>query len=172
VHAAHESDPFISRVSITIAVLAVVAAAAGSLESVEGGSAITASSEAVLLQDKATDSWTEYQADSLKKNIFTIAADRADLHTNEYRHAAVEQSEKQKAVRARAEKYEAARDRLRAQSEAHERRHHWLTGSATITEIGIAISTVAIITKRQPLWFGAVLLGLVGLSLLIAAYTL
>src|SRR5665213_2752342 len=56
-HASHAQDPFISRVSITIAVLAVVAAAAGSLESVEGGSAITASSETVLAQDKATDLW-------------------------------------------------------------------------------------------------------------------
>ena len=39
-HAAHEKDPFISRVSITVAVLAVMAAAAGSLETVEGGRAI------------------------------------------------------------------------------------------------------------------------------------
>ena len=53
-HAAHARDPFVSRVSITIAVLAVMAATAGSLETVEGGRAITESSEAVLAQDKAT----------------------------------------------------------------------------------------------------------------------
>ena len=75
-HAAHEKDPFISRVSITIAVLAVMAAAAGSLETVEGGRAITQSSEAVLAQDMATDSWNEYQADSLKRHMYDIASVR------------------------------------------------------------------------------------------------
>ena len=39
-HAAHARDPFISSVSITVAILAVMAAAAGSLETVEGGRAI------------------------------------------------------------------------------------------------------------------------------------
>ena len=73
-HAAHEHDPFISRVSITIAILAVMAAGAGSLETVEGGRAITQSSEAVLAQDKATDSWNEYQADSLKRHMYEIAS--------------------------------------------------------------------------------------------------
>ena len=73
-HAAHERSPFVSRVSITVAVLAVMAASAGSLETVEGGRAITESSEAVLAQDKATDSWNEYQADSLKRHMYEIAS--------------------------------------------------------------------------------------------------
>ena len=169
-HAAHERDPFISHVSITIAVLAVLAAAAGSLESVEGGSAITASSEAVLSQDKATDSWGEYQADSLKKHIYTIAADTSGQRADVYRHTAMDAAKKQEAIRAQAKDNEVERDRLGAESATHERRHHWLTGSATITEIGIALSTVAIITKRRHFWLGAIGLGTVGLALLVWAY--
>ena len=84
-HAAHEHDPFISRVSLTVAVLAVLAAAAGSLETVEGGRAITQSSEAVLAQDMATDSWNEYQADSLKRHMYEIAADTGGPKAAEYR---------------------------------------------------------------------------------------
>src|SRR2546430_13348495 len=86
-HAAHARDPFISRVSITVAILAVMAAAAGSLETVEGGRAITQSSEAVLAQDKATDSWNEYQADSLKRHMYEIASvaegAKAQVHAKE-----------------------------------------------------------------------------------------
>jgi hypothetical protein len=171
-HASHAQDPFISRVSITIAVLAVVAAAAGSLESVEGGSAITASSEAVLAQDKATDLWGEYQSDSLKKHIYGIAADAGGSRADRYRRAASDAITKQKDDRTRAKESETERDRLGAESAMHERRHHWLTGSATITEVGIAISTVAIITKRRPFWFGAVALGCIGASLLAIAYTM
>src|SRR5215469_9922275 len=73
-HAAHEHDPFVSRVSITVAVLAVMAATAGSLETVEAGRAIALSSDAVLAQEKATDAWNEYQADSLKRHMYEIAA--------------------------------------------------------------------------------------------------
>src|SRR5476649_1738531 len=90
-HAAHERDPFISRVSLTVAVLAVLAAAAGSLETVEGGRAITFSSEAVLAQEKATDAWNEYQADSLKRHMYEIAADPGGAKAAEYRRDIAQQ---------------------------------------------------------------------------------
>jgi hypothetical protein len=164
-HAAHEHDPFISRVTITVALLAVMAAAAGSMETVEGGLAITASSEAVLSQDKATDMWDEYQADSLKKHMYGIAADQGGPKADKFRKSAKENSDKQIGVRKQAEEFEAERDRLVRESADHEHRHHWLTGAATLIEIGIALSTVAIITKRRPFWYSAVGLGLVGLVL-------
>ena len=74
-HAHHAQDPFVTRVSITIALLAVATAIVGSLETVESATAINATSRAVLAQDKATDVWSEYQADSLKKHVYGIAAD-------------------------------------------------------------------------------------------------
>lgn len=168
--AAHARDPFISRVSITVAVLAVLAAAAGSLETVEGGAAITASSESVLAQDKATDAWNEYQADSLKRHLYGIAAKQGGLHEDEFRKVADDQTAKQKSVRAEAARDEQERDRLVKESAEHERRHHWLTGAATLLEIGIALSTVTIITRRRPLWFGALGLGIAGIVLLGIAY--
>jgi hypothetical protein len=169
-HAAHEHDPFITRVAITVAVLAVLAAAAGSMETVEGGLAITASSEAVLSQDKATDMWNEYEADSLKRHMYGIAADAGGPHEAEFRKTATEQAKKQDEIKKKATENEADRDRLIRESAAHERHHHWLTGSATLIEIGIALSTVAIITKRQMLWLGAVGLGVVGIALGLVAF--
>ncbi|HWA90605.1 MAG TPA: DUF4337 family protein [Rhizomicrobium sp.] len=161
-HAAHDADPFVARVAITVAVLAVLAAAATSLETVEGGLAITASSEAVLAQDKATDSWNEYQADSLKKHIYGIAAAQGGAHAEEWAKEAKDQGAKQGPIRERAEENEKEREKLMAESAGHEKRHHWLTGAATLIEIGIALSTIAIITKRRPFWLGAVGLGLLG----------
>ena len=169
-HAAHEHDPFISRVAITVAVLAVLAAVAGSLETVEGGRALGASSEAVLKQDQATDAWDEFQADSLKKNIYAIAADAGGAHAQDYRKEAKARGDKQKADRKRAADNEAERDRLMAESRGHEDRHHWLTGSATLFEIGIAMSTVAIITRRHWLWGAAMAFGVGGLVLLALSY--
>jgi hypothetical protein len=170
-HAAHARDPFVSRVSITVAVLAVMAATAGSLETVEGGRAITESSEAVLAQDKATDSWNEYQADSLKRHMYDIALPSAGARADEYRADIRNERESQNTAREKAEEAEKDRDLRLRESALHEQRHHWLTGAATMIEIGIALSTVAIITSRRTFWFSAMGLGCIGAVLFAFAYT-
>ena len=169
-HAAHEKNPFISQVSITVAVLAVMAAAAGSLETVEGGRAITESSEAVLAQDRATDRWNEYQADSLKRHIYEIAAVAGGAKAAEYAKEISKDRDSQDKAREKAEELEKDRDARLKESAVHEERHHWLTGAATLIEIGIALSTVAIITSRRAFWFSAMGLGLVGAALFAYAY--
>ena len=166
-HAALARDPFISKVSITVAILAVMAATAGSLETVEGGKAITESSEAVLAQDQATDAWNEYQADSLKRHMYDIAAENGLTH---YRADSAAQRGAQDKARAKAEEAQKERDARTAASTRHEARHHWLTGAATMIEIGIALSTVAIITRRQAFWMGALGLGVTGAALFAVAY--
>ena len=169
-HAAHEHDPFISRVSITIAILAVMAAGAGSLETVEGGRAITQSSEAVLAQDKATDSWNEYQADSLKRHMYEIASGSGGPKAAEYQKEIGNDREGQAKARDKAEEAEKDRDMRLRESAVHEERHHWLTGAATLIEIGIALSTVAIITRRRTFWFSALGLGAAGAALFAMAF--
>lgn len=169
-HAAHARDPFVAKVSITVAVLAVMAAAAGSLETVEGGRAITASSEAVLAQDKATDAWNEYQADSLKRHMLEIAVDEKAPSSTKFHNDMIQQRLNQAKARDQALKAQEDRDRQLRESAAHERRHHWLTGAATLIEIGIALSTVAIITRRGSFWAAALALGVTGATLFAVAY--
>ncbi len=169
-HAAHSGDPFIARVSLTIAVLAVMAAAASGLETLEGGGAITQSSEAVLAQDKATDSWNEYQADSLKRHMYEIATVTGSARAAEYAREIGKDRQAQDKARDKAQDAEKDRDRLMKASAAHEERHHWLTGAAILIEIGIALSTVAIITRKSAFWFFAIGLGCAGTALFAAAY--
>jgi hypothetical protein len=171
-HAAHEKDPFISRVSITIATLAALAAIVGSLETFESGAAITDSSRAVLAQDRATDKWNEYQADSLKRHIYGIAGDQAGPNAARYKKTANDQTAKQAEVKTDASASEAERERLVHESEGHEKRHHWLTFAATLLEIGIAMSTVSIVTRKRTFWIAAMGLGVAGVVLFAVAYLL
>ena len=67
-------DPFLTQVAVTIAILAVIAATVGSLETLETAAAIGDKNAAVLLENKATDTWNFYQAKSIKKNLYAIAA--------------------------------------------------------------------------------------------------
>ncbi|HTK36257.1 MAG TPA: DUF4337 family protein [Caulobacteraceae bacterium] len=168
--AVHAHDPFVSRVSITIAVLALFAATTSSLENLEAGAAITSSSEAVLAQDKATDAWGEYQADSLKRHIYGIAADQGGSNAGRYRDTSAKEQASQKQIQAEAKADEGERDKLLKVSRTHEGRHHWLTGAATLLEIAIAICTVAIITRRRLFWISSIGLGLMGLVLFAGAY--
>jgi len=65
---------------------------------------------------------------------------------------------------------ETQRDEALALSDKHEKRHHRLAIAATLLEIGIAISTIAIITKQRWPWIGAAGLGLIGTVLAGLAY--
>jgi hypothetical protein len=99
--------------------------------------------------------------------MYDIAAENGLSH---YRSESSAERGAQDKARAKAGDAEKERDAKTIESARHETRHHWLTGAATLIEIGIALSTVAIITRRQSFWFGAMGLGAVGLILFATAY--
>ncbi len=169
-HAAHANDPFISLVSITIAVLAVLAAIASSLETFESASAIIAANRAVLLQDQATDQWSFYEAKSLKKNIYAVAADSGGAHAQDYLKKAKAEAAGETDAQADARKLENAREEQIKLSETHEGRHHYLTIGATLLEMAIALSTIAIVTKKRWPWITSAALGGVGAVVAVLTY--
>ena len=171
-HLAHDHghDRFVSKMAILVAGLAVCAAVAGNLESIEASAALAATGEATLSQDEATDAWSEYQADSLKRHLYTVAGDLNPAAAARYAKTAREQTDKQNEIRTRALAAQKKRTELLAESREHEARHHWLTGAATLFEIAIALATVSLVTRRQWLWLGSAALGLGGAALLATAF--
>jgi hypothetical protein len=170
-HAEHAvRDPFVGRVSITIAVLAVLAAVTNSLEQLETAKAITDSSRAVLAQNQASDQWAFYQAKSMKKHIYTLAADEGFPNSDKYRKTAAKEAADGDAITRQAQVFEKKREAFNEGVELHETRHHWLAAGATLIEIGIAIATVAIITRRNAWWLASVLLGAGGAALTAGAF--
>ncbi len=166
-HLAHEGghDRFVARLAILVSSLAVLAAVAGNLESLETTKALATTGEATLSQDEATDAWGEYQADSIKRHLYTIVGELNPAKAAGYAKIAREQNAKQAAVRKRAADAEAARTRLVAESRRHEERHHWLSAAATLFEIAIALSTVSLVTRKHWLWQSAAVLGAAGITL-------
>lgn len=172
-HAVHSGDPFLAKVSVTIAVLAVIAATVGSFETVESGKAITDKNESVLLQNQATDLWGYFQGQSIKKNMYDLAAagqtDKA-LQAD-YVTKARGYEDQSTEARTRAEALEKDRDAKLEESNAHESRHHLLTAAVTLLHVSIAIATISIIMRgRRWPWYGAMGLGVVGAAVAIFAY--
>ena len=155
---------------MTIAVLAVITAITGSIEVTESGGAITSASRAVLQQDQATDSWNAYQAASIKKHLYELAAGAQPARAADLTKQSAKYDADQEKYQEAAKKDEEGRVRATEESELHEHRHHRLTIAATLLQIGIAISTVAIITRRRPFWYGAVGLGVLGALTLVSAW--
>jgi Domain of unknown function (DUF4337) len=164
-HAAHANDPLISQVTLTIAVLAVLAAIAASLETTEGDRTIIAKNDAVLQQNKATDAWNFYQAKSMKKNLYAIAADQAGPKATDYAKVAAKNATEQADIQKQAKGFETARDVRSEEAEVHERRHGRLTIASTLLHMAIAIATLAIILRRRWPWFAALALTAGGCAL-------
>lgn len=170
-HAAHSGDPLLLKVSATIAVLAVAAATVGSLETVESGAALSRKSEAVLLQDRATDRWAYFQAQSVKRNMYDIAAASVPAQAESFGAKARGYEREAAQTRAEAEELERLSRELVEGGERREHRHHVLTAGVTLLHVGIAVATLSIILRgRRWPWYAAMALGLGGAAVAGLAY--
>ena len=163
-HVAHSGDPFLAKVSITIAALAVLAAAVGSLETIETNDTIRDKTTAAIVQNKATDTWGFFARQSLKKTMYDIAADgAADTRRDALLAKSKDYEGQSRATQEKAEAMEAEVEKANAGSERHEHRHQILTIAATFLHISIAVATIAIVMrgKKWP-YHTAIVLGVIG----------
>lgn len=148
-------------VALSTAFMAVLAAIAGLMAGHH-------SNEALIDQVKASDQWSYYQAKSIKAELAT-STDKI-LHTlsakplTEDNAPTLARYEKEKEeIKKKAEEHEKS-------SEDHLNKHVTIAKSVTIFQIAIAISAIAIITRRKPLWYGGIILTLVGIVFLVMGY--
>jgi len=165
-----KKDAFNSQVTMTIAVMAVIAAIGASLETSEGDKTIVAKNDAVLQQNQATDQWNEYEAKSLKKNLYVLAADQGGPKAAAYAKVAAQNATDQTGLQAKAKAFEKTRDRLGQEAEVHETRHGRLTIASTLLHMAIAIATLAIILQTRWPWLTAIALTLAGMGIGVWAY--
>ena len=174
-HAAHAShdgppNPLISQVTLTIAVLAVAAAIVASLETTEGDRTIVAKNDAVLEQNRATDQWNFFQAKSLKKNLYALAADQGGAKSADYAKVAAKNAAEQEGIQKQARSIEAKRDAFSEKADRLETRHHWLTIASTLLHMSIAIATLSIILTRRWPWATSLVFAAGGVVLAVWAY--
>ena len=170
-HAAHSGEPLIIKVSVTIAILAVVAATVGSLETIESGAALSKKGESAIVQNKATDQWSYFQAQSIKKNMYDIAKQTSPAQAEAFDGKARDYEKESQETKAKAVELGQESDRLIEEGELREHRHHVLTVATTLLHIAIAIATIAIIVRkaRWP-YYSAIALGALGVVGTVYAY--
>jgi hypothetical protein len=158
-------------ISLSTALLAVVAAIAALQSGSLVNEALTLKNDAVLKQAQASDNWAYYQAKGLKSNGAQQTADVLAANPAQDRLAAKWNKEaqryrdQQKEIEAKARQLEKERDERTGESEALMHQHHLFAYCVTFTQVAIALSAVAALTKMRPVWYLSLLVGVAGLVL-------
>jgi hypothetical protein len=155
--------------ALSTAFMAVFAAIAGLLAGHHAN-------EALIERVKASDQWSFYQSKNLKSEIASntdkilhvLSAGRPattgpagpGLPADNSKDIARYEKEKE-AIKKKAEEAETS-------SEWHLGKHVPLASAVTAFQVAIAISAIAILTKRKKLWYAGLLLSLIGLGFFVA----
>jgi hypothetical protein len=173
-HAAASGDRLTLRVTLSIAVMAVVAAFIGALGETEATHIFVEKDEAVLAQAKASDAWAFYQAESIKKNLYAMGAGLAQNAEAAAKLAAESErfAKEQPSIQADAKRRESEVDAHGASAEAHFGRHHRLIIAEGIVHTAIAGASIALLARRRALWIGSLALTAAGMVVAVSAYAI
>ncbi|SRR5579884_1015553 len=155
-HAEHAREPFDKKVAVTMAIIAALLA-------IVSVAAHIYSTEELLAQQKASDQWAYYQAKDIRRYDSEIAADvlkalKGGSAAEDLQHYGDN-----------AARYE--RDRAKIEEEAREFEKERDTKGAKalrleigeiFLEIGIVFASLAILTKREVVWYGSMLTAAAG----------
>ena len=156
-HAEHSQDKWVMRVALSSAIFVTFAAIASLL-------AAHNADEAMLEQIRASDQWSFYQAKSIKNTVIKTKTDlfsamgktpaEADLKKIEEYNGELEEIKKQ------------------AEEKEHTSRHHlaihgFLSRAVTMFQVAIAVSAIAVLSRRKQFWYVSILVSLWGLVLFI-----
>ena len=164
VHAAAEGGLRAAIIPLSIAVMAVAAGALGILEGTASSSAIIARSDASIRRNEATDIWSQYQAESLKKHLYSIAAAQPGADAASFKQQADKYSAEQGPLQEQAKAKEKETEDLVALSERLMERHHRLSYATGTVQLAIALASISIVVRRRWLWYGSLVCLVGGLA--------
>lgn len=173
-HAAESGDPLLIQVTLSIAVMTVIAAFIGALGETEAAHTFVEKNDAVLAQAKASDTWAEYQSESVKRHIYTLGSglaaqpEVAETMKSNVDKYAKEQPETQK----KAKDFETQVEHFSEDAERHFHRHHVLTIAEGIVHVAVAGASIALLAHKRHYWLIALALTGVGMAVAGAAYIL
>lgn len=151
-------------VSLTIVIVAVVAAVANQLAGKYGG-------RTQMSQIKASDQWSFYEAKSIKQHLDEVTLAQIGARTNDPAVAAAARKLAKDLARYDGEKKDIqtkALDFEKKRDEAGERSAKMAT-SVSLFTVAIATASICTVTKRKPLWFLSLVLSTAALLQMLRA---
>jgi hypothetical protein len=153
--AEHSGAAWMSRVALSTAILAVLAAIAALLSGEHAN-------EAMMNQIESSDQWNYYQAKSIKASVLDAKMSLAGTPDESDRSKRDRYEKEQEQIKSEAERKEAA-----AKSNFH--KHEVFARGVTMFQIAIAIAAISALTRKRHFWLVSLLFGLVGCAFLVLA---
>ena len=162
-------NPSLAPISVTMAILAVCVAVVSLL----GHRAHT---EELLLQNRATDQWSYYQAKNIRRHNYEMGVDllsmmdfkdkaQADKVREKY------QKEAERYTKEQGEIEELAKD-LEKDSALQQRKANRFDLGEVFLEIGLVISSLALLSRKRLYWFLGIVSGVAGLGVAATGFLL
>ena len=162
-------NPSLAPISVTMAILAVCVAVVSLL----GHRSHT---EELLLQNRATDQWSYYQAKNIRRHNYEMGVDllsmmefkdkaQADKVREKY------QKEAERYTKEQAEIEELAKD-LEKDSALQQRKANRFDLGEVFLEIALVISSLALLSRKRLYWFLGIVSGVAGLGVAATGFLL
>jgi hypothetical protein len=150
-------EKWVLGVALSTAILAVLAA----LSSLMAGHH---ANEALIEQIQASDQWAYYQAKGIKA---AVLESKIETLFALGKQTSIKDEEKFKDYKKEQKEIEEQAKEKEKSSTAHLTAHNILARAVTVFQIAIAVSAIAVLTRRKWLWYGSGVLGLTGLIFLL-----
>lgn len=159
-HAAHgghdgEQDSFSARIAVTTAILSTMGAMFGYEAGHTQNAALLYKNDAAIQKTAASNQWNYYQAKSNKQNLAELSVTLTHGDDRERFKQDIERYKKEKGeIKVEAEKLEAAAKEADKMSDIEMHVHGRWALSTTLLQIAIALSAIALLTRKKWLLFG------------------
>lgn len=169
---------WLDALAVSTALFAVLAAVAALESGNYANEALYRANQAVLLQTRAVDTWSEFQADSIKKyQAQTLAAvlghvggSQDEIQAAQQEAARRQQSQDQ--LMPTAQQLDQRTENLNGDSEQMLNHHHRFAVSVTLFQVAIGLAAIAALIRLRLMWWVSLGAGALGLLALINGFTL
>jgi hypothetical protein len=164
-----EGGGLLKAIALTTALFAALAAVAALRAGSTVNEALVLKTEAARLQVEASDQWAAYQAKGIKSAIQEASQSswislgkspplKFEQERSRYAH---EQADIETLARTK----EHERDVKSAEADHLLHQHHRFANSVALFQVAIALGAVAALTRVRPIWYGSIVIGIIGAGL-------
>jgi hypothetical protein len=159
--------------SLSTAVIAVLAAIASLEAGANANDAILRKDDAILHQSRAGDAWAHYQAAGIKSVVYaTQAASAAPELAARWQGEADRERATQKEVKEEADAEDARVEEMDEKASHKLHVHHQFAKSVTVFQVSIALAAIAALTRRKPMWWVSLAVGVSGVVFFVIGLSL
>jgi hypothetical protein len=167
---------FLRRISVSTALVAVLAAVAALQAGSTINEALLEKNEAMAVRTEAFDLWAQYQAKGIKsallkeqkQTLISLAhVPQASLDQDIARY-----QKEQDEIAADARRHEDQSRRRSAEGDHYTHRHHRYASSVALLQIAVALSAIAALSRSRGLWLLSILVAISGAVLFVDGFLL